>query len=310
MNSKNLGYVWLAIAVFSFSSYEVISKFVQGFVDPTQLTFVRFLTGGLVLLPFAFMHMKKKGIRLTKKDLFILLLLGFLNVSISMNLIQIGMEYTPANLAAMIISSNPVFVALFSSIFLKERLTVKKAAGLLIGIVGVAVALGATTSTTNSDFYLGVALQAAGMIAFSLYTVLGKKVALRVGSITLNAYSSILGSLTILPFVLYKGISPFAIDLQPIWWEMAYICIGNTGLAFFLYFKALESLDTSFASTTFFVKPILASLLATLILGEMFSMNMVAGIVLVLIGIYFVNKQGQNRLQIRTKHRKAGERVG
>jgi len=296
MNPKYLGYACLAIAVFSFSSYEVISKFVEGYVDPTQLTFVRFLIGGMVLMPFAFTHLKKKGIRLRGKDYFILFLLGILNVTVSMNLIQIGMEYTPANLAAMIISSNPVFVALFSSIFLKERLTLTKAVGLLIGIVGVAIALGATASPLDSRFYLGVGLQTAGMIAFSLFTVLGKKTVLSIGSITLNAYSSIFGSLTILPFVLMKGISPFQIDWQPIWWEMAYICVGNTGLAFFLYFKALEYLDTSFAATTFFVKPILASLLATVILGEAFSLNMVAGIAFVLVGIYFVNKQEKKPL--------------
>lgn len=300
MKPKSISYVLLAIAVASFSSYEVVSKFVEGSVDATQLTFIRFLIGGGALLPFAYLHMKKKRIRLKGKDLLLLLALGFLNVGISMNWIQIGMAYTPANLAAMIISANPIFVALLSAVILKEPLTVKKTAGLLIGIVGVAIALGQMTGSMNPGFYRGVALQVTGMLAFSLFTVLGKKTALRLGSLALNAYSSILGSVTVLPFVLLKGISPFQIQLGPIWWEMIYICVVNTGIAFFLYFKALETLDTSFAATTFFVKPILASLLAGFILGEAFNYHMIAGIALVLLGIYFVNHQAKAKTAVNS----------
>lgn len=291
MNSKYWSYLWLAIAVFSFSSYEVISKFVEGAVDATQLTFIRFLVGGLCLLPFAQLHLKKHSIRLARRDWLTLLGLGFLNVTISMNLIQIGLQYTPANLAAIIISSNPVFVALLSSLLLKEALTGRKLLGLFIGVCGVIVALGNLGGGhPGSGFYIGVAIQVVGMLAFSLFTVIGKKTSLRLGSIVLNAYSSTLGSLTILPLVLMKGISPFQLDLSLIWWEMAYICIGNTGIAFFLYFKALEKLDTSFASTTFFLKPILAGILAALILKEPLAPQMLLGIVLVLVGVYFVNQ--------------------
>ena len=126
MKKNKISYVFLIIALVSFSTYEVVSKTIVGAINATQLTFIRFLVGGLFLLPFAISHIRKHQIRLNKNDWIQVLLLGVINVTFSMNLIQIGYRYTNANLSAIIISANPIFVALFSSVLLKERLTLKK----------------------------------------------------------------------------------------------------------------------------------------------------------------------------------------
>lgn len=285
---NKMPYVFLIIALVSFSAYEVVSKTVVGSINATQLTFIRFLIGGLFLLPFAMKHLRKQHIKLEKKDWLQVCLLGIINVTFSMNLIQIGYKYTNANLSAIIISSNPIFVAMFSTLLLKEKLTVKKILGLIIGVCGVLVAMGATGDFSDPSVRYGIMLQVIGMLAFSLYTVLGKKTALKIGSQSMSAFSDLFGALTILPILFLEGIHPFSFQLSNIWIQMIYICIGNTGIAFYLYFKALEKLDTSLGAMTFFVKPILACVIAAIFLGEALSVQIAIGILLVAIGIYFV----------------------
>lgn len=317
MKTNKVTLISLIIAILSFSSYEVVSKTVVGHIDPTQLTFLRYLTGGLFLLPFAFADLKKRQKRITGRDLLNLFALGVLNVAVSMNIIQIGYQHTDANLAAIIISSNPIFVALISSFILKEHLSFKKIAGLSIGIAGVLIAMGGTGNLSEPDMLYGIMLQVIGMLAFSLYTVFGKKTSQKLGSSVMTAFSDLFGALAVLPLVLAKGVQPFSFDLGPIWIQMIYICIFNTGIAFYLYFRALESLDTSLGAMSFLVKPLLASLIAAVFLGETLSYQIFFGIFFVSAGIYLVllstkdtKLQGRRNKKRLKAMEQAAEKVG
>ncbi len=290
MKKINISYLWLAFAVVSFSLYEVISKTINNDISAIQLTAIRFFIGGIVLMPFAISSIRKQKIKLGIKDFGMIAALAFLNVCFSMLVIQIGLKYTQANISAIIISSNPMFVALFSAFILKERLSRSKVIGLLVGITGVVIAIGHQQSVIEDGFVLGLCLQILGMMAFSLFTVLGKKTVLKVGSLTFNALAAVMGSVMLFPIAVILGQNPMMVDISGIWPQMIYFCVINSGLAFYSYFKALEKLDTSLGSMTFFVKPVLASVFAAFFLGEPLTASLAVGLCLILIGIYMVKK--------------------
>ncbi len=283
---------YLMIAILAFSSFEVSSKLIGSQINPTQLTFFRFLIGGLILLPFTIRNIRKNKIAFTKKDFFILLLLGFMLVFVSMNMAQYGIVYTAASVSAVIFSSNAIFVSLFSAILLKEALTWKKVLGLLIGAAGLVITFGNIFSgqEISPTYILGIVLVVTSMLVFSLYTVLSKKTAKKIGSLTVTSLSSILGSLTLLPLMAATGVNPFDFDLLSILPQFLYICIFVTGIAYYCYFEAIAHLDTSLGSMTFFIKPPLASILAAAFLGEVITSNIIIGIVLILIGMFIVMK--------------------
>ena len=93
---------------------EVAAKYTGGAFNSIQLTFLRFLIGGLMLLPFAISDLKKRGHSLTAGDLGYLLFLGVISISISMTLLQVSMIGINANLAAIIICTNPLFTMIFA----------------------------------------------------------------------------------------------------------------------------------------------------------------------------------------------------
>ena len=78
------GYLYIAMTTLLFSSMEIALKFVAGQFNPVQLTFSRFLAGGVVLLPLAVHTLKKRGAGLNAKALASFALLGFLGIAVSM----------------------------------------------------------------------------------------------------------------------------------------------------------------------------------------------------------------------------------
>lgn len=297
---KNTKYILgLLFAILMFSTFEVASKSMHGCITSFQLTFYRFLIGGIILIPFAAKEIKKRDIHFSFKDHIINLVMGFLLVFCSMAVTQIGLQLSSASLTAIIFSSNPLFISLFSAFILKEKLTPGKIIGLIIGIIGLFVTC-AHIFTMQFDvdlnFILGVGLIFLGMLVFSLYTVLNKPRVKKYGSITCTTLSSIYGSITIIPLLLVVGATSdtnaFAFDYQSIIWQFLFVAVFVTGIAYYFYFDALSNLDTSISSMSFFIKPPLASFMCYLLLHEEIKVNSILGIIIIFAGVFVSLKFG------------------
>jgi drug/metabolite transporter (DMT)-like permease len=289
MNSTNRGLLLLLVPILCFSTYEVVSKMTNNLMPPMQINFLRFLIGGLILLPLAIADLRAREITLSQKDWLLLLFLGILNVTISMNLVQYGIQMTKASLAAMIFSSNPLFVSLFAAFILGEKFSIKKISGLVGGLVGVFIALLNGRASNQGEFYLGALLLLLGAISFAIFTVLTKKIIFRLGNLATNAFSFLLGCLAIVPILAanHQAILTFDLRVLP---QILYLSIIVTGVGYLCYFKALSMLDTSLGSMTFFVKPILASVFAAFFLHEAITFNLMIGIAIVILSVVWVKQ--------------------
>ncbi len=288
---RNRGFIYLAVTILFFSTYEVVSKTVAGAIDPVQLNFVRFFYAGLLLLPLAIRDLRRRQLALLPRDLLLLALLGLLNVGLSMNLLQYGINMTRANLAAVIFSSNPLFVALAAAVLLRESLSLPKLAGILIGFIGVYLTFWGSIAT-GSEFYIGIALIILSALTYGIATVAGKGFTLRFGSLGMNAFSFLFGSIALIPLLWWRHIPLFTFN-PSIWPQMLYLTVLVTALAYYCYFVGLSLLDTSLGATVFFVKPLLASLLAAAVLGERLTPGLAIGTLLVLASILLVRRGGR-----------------
>lgn len=293
MNKSKTNYKYvisLIISILIFSTFEVVCKKAGGNISPSQLTFYRFLIGGIILLPFAIIEIKKMKLKLRLKDFSIFLLFGFLLVFCSMNLSQLGIQYSNASISAVLFSSNPLFISLFSVPLLKEKMTAPKLIGLIIGIIGlVTTCLHLFVDASVPDtFMLGVLFILISMLLFSFYTVINKKLSKNYSSIITLSFSSIFGAITMLPLIFIQSDSPYplAFNFTAIIPEFLYLSIFGTGLAYYFYFNALAHLNTSAGSMTFFVKPGIASILSAVVLSEKITPDIIIGIILILAGLY------------------------
>ena len=123
MKQKTTGYGFLLLTILLFSTYEVVGRTFAAEIPPLFVSGVRFVLGGLILLPFALKDMRRRDLTLKAKDVAILTALGLLNAGVAMGLLQMSLQFINASTSAVLFSSNPLLVMAFSTIMLKEPIT-------------------------------------------------------------------------------------------------------------------------------------------------------------------------------------------
>lgn len=294
------GYMYIALTTLIFSTMEIALKLVSNNFNPIQLTFTRFFIGGLFLLPFAIVSLHKKQKYLSKKDLLYFAFLGLLGIVISMCLYQLAILTTKASVVAVLFSCNPVFVTILAFLLLKENIHKSNVLALILEIIGSLIIIDPFNTKLN---IFGVVLTMASTLIFALYGVYGKRKCLKFGGIVVTCFGFIFGSLEMLILIGLSHISyisnifannnvlsifssiplftGYSMKTLPV---IIYICIINTGLGFAFYFKAMEETSAQTTSLVFFFKPILAPILALILLHEVIPFNMIIGIVFILLG--------------------------
>jgi drug/metabolite transporter (DMT)-like permease len=299
MSAKN-GYLCIINTVLLFSTYEVVSKTLVGKIDPFQVNFIRFLLGGIILFLFL---LYKRDLKIDRKEILVIVLVGFINVVVSMNLLQLSlyMKGAQASLCAVIFSSNPIFVSIFAYFLDKEKLNPVKVGGLIFGILGIVIVFYDKLNIDSIDIRSPIyALLSA--VSYGLYTVLGRKQAVKIGSLKMNSYSFIAGSLLLLPVLLVvKGTNVIQFDYSGAV-QVIYLAVFVTGIAYLTYFKGLSVLGAGKGSMVFFIKPALASGIAIVFLKEQPSIYLASGTIFILAAIILVlnsEKIADKYLQIK-----------
>jgi drug/metabolite transporter (DMT)-like permease len=205
-----------------------------------------------------------------------------------MNLLQLSLSMTNAKaaLVAVIFSSNPIFVTFFSSIIDKEKIHTYKKVGLILGIVGVLV-MSINELSIDAINILSPMLALLSAVLYGLYTIIGRKVSSQIGSLKMNSYSFLIGSILLLPLLLLFKIPVFHID-SSITWHVMYLSFLTTGVGYLTYFIGLSIVGASKGSMVFFLKPVLASIFAVIILKENTGIYFVLGAVLVVLGVTII----------------------
>lgn len=299
MNRSRSGYIYIVLCAVIFSTMEVMLKTVHGVFAPMQITCLRFLVGGILLIPFASRSMKKKNAVLTRKDLGFFACAGFLCVVIAMSLYQMSVTYTRASIVAVIFSCNPIFVTVFAHLFLHEDIHRNHIIALILELTAALIIIDPIHATLDPT---GSVLAILSAVMFALYSVFGKKRTPRFGGIAVTCLSFLFGAGELVFILLFgrtaAGASLYgAVGLNlfidvPLFENipasaipaLLYICCINSAAGFVCHMMAMEKTSAQEASLIFFLKPILAPIFALLFLKEEIPLNMIVGIVCFLAG--------------------------
>lgn len=293
------GYFFIAVAVVMFTSFEVVLKFIAGQINPVQLTLCRFAIGFVFLLPVALHNLKKRGKRLDGGSMAYFVLLGFVGIALCMPILQMAVSYTGSSVSALMFSCNPVFVAFLAYFMLKEPIKPRHIAALALEVAGTIVIISPWNTRLNMT---GVALALLSTLLFSLYGVMGKKKVAEFGGAVVTCFGFLFGALIVLVFILFSHIPAVARMFQNIGLEsfanipvfagytlanlpyVLFVSVGVAGIGFCAYFLAMEYQPASVVSLVYFFKPALSPILAWAVHGEEISLNMTAGIILIVVG--------------------------
>ena len=299
MNRSRSGYIFIVLCAVIFSTMEVMLKTVHGVFAPMQITCLRFLVGGVLLIPFAMRSIRKKNAVLTRKDLGFFACAGFLCVVIAMSLYQMSVTYTRASIVAVIFSCNPIFVTMLAHFLLHEEIHKNHVIALILELTAALIIIDPIHASLDPTGALLAILSAA---MFSFYSVFGKKRTPRFGGIAVTCLSFLFGATELVALLLFgrtaAGASLYgALGLKifidvPLFENiplsalpaLLYICCINSAAGFVCHMMAMEKTSAQEASLIFFLKPIFAPIFALIFLKEEIPLNMIVGIVCFLIG--------------------------
>lgn len=281
-----LNYIRLVFVTLFWAGAFIAGRYTVGEVPPFTVAFFRFVAASLVLMPLVWL-VEGSRTRITRQDLPRLLLLGLTGIFIYNSLFFTGLKHTTAANAAIIVAINPVVTAIISALFLKEVITRRQLAGILLSFTGVAVVVtrGSWAVVQGLEFNFGDMVLVGAPVAWALYSVLGKGAMKKFSPLAATAYACLFGTLMLLPLALWEG-HPWPQISLPAWGAFAYMGVFTTSIAFIWWYRGIAMIGASRSAIFINLVPLWTMLLAFLILGEQVTSLQLLGAALIISGVY------------------------
>lgn len=259
----------LHLALFSvallFSLNYLISKLGMRELAPLSFAWLR-VAGSAVILHFV---ARAEGAVLGPEDRRPMLLFSLLAVVINQSMFLGGLSLTTVQVAAILITTIPVF-ALGAAILLgREHATATKTGGIALACAGALLVVGGESVGTSWKSFAGAAMIVVNCLSYATYLVVSKPTMGRLSARTVVARMFRYGTILLLPISAW---SLFHEDWGAIparaWLALALVIAGPTVAAYLLNAWALRYAESSVVAAYTYLQPVLATLLGAIFLGE------------------------------------------
>lgn len=294
MKPKNL--ILLTLIVLIWGSAFPLVKIALSEVPPVTLGFLRFLIATPILVLYAYFKDRKSFKAMLSKNLVSLILMGLTGVAGYQVFQNIGVEYTSATSSSIIISSNPIILAILSIPLLKEKVDAVRALGIAVGFSGVITIILAESQGLQaaSSNLIGDILSLGGGLSWAIYSVIGRRLKTLNNPTGLTAASMIFGTFFLLPpiYALENTHLPATIL---VWLAVVALSLGASCLAYALWNQVLSEEEASKVGVSLFLVPVVTTVLSVIILSEPFTLSILAGMSLVLLGVFIAERNSVKR---------------
>lgn len=278
-------YGLIAVMVLLWSGNFIVAKIALREFPPLLLMGVRAIVASLLILP---VYLFQAHGPLRKADLPRLLGLGMFGVALNQLFFVVGMARTTVAHSALTLGLTPVLVLLIAGSLRMERITLQKVAGMVTAISGVAILQWTHTGTPSllGDFFILLA-----SLTFALFTVMGKRSAMRFDAITVNTAAYVGSAIALLPVTIWQArTTPLTGISWTAWACVFYMAAFASVLCYQIYYYAIRRLTPSRVSAFSYFQPLLASLMAVLWLGESLTVPLVAGGSVIFAGVVLAER--------------------
>jgi drug/metabolite transporter (DMT)-like permease len=288
MRSKFGVYALLALMPLFFASNLVIGRASTELVEPWTLAFWRWALAALILLPFAWTGIVEhwSRFRAVAREI---VMLGILGMLICGGLVYVSLHATTATNATLLYTSSTLFIVLLDAVYFRHPLTPVRAAGLVIGFLGVAtiVLRGELARLITLDLNWGDLGIAVCALSWAVYSVMLKADSLRrLPTLPLFAVIAVAGALTLAPPMLYEAVALGAVPTEArAWVSILALAVIPSVLAYGIYQIGIKEVGPSVTGVFLYLIPVYGVLLAALTLGESFQGYHTVGLVLVVAGV-------------------------
>ncbi|HEV7370912.1 DMT family transporter [Arenibaculum sp.] len=270
----------------------VLGRAVAGEIPPVGLAFWRWTVGCLIVLPFAWPHLRR-DLREFVRRWPTVLVLSAAGIAGFNTFVYIGLQDTTALNAVMMQSTMPIAIVAASFLLFGERVGPLQGLGILVSLsgVGVIVARGDWGTLAGLAFNRGDLWILAAVVSYALYTALLRRRPV-VHPLSLLAGTFGLGAVMLLPLLAWEMASGRVMPATPAaFGAVAYVAVFPSVLAYFCFNRTVELIGANRTGLSVHLMPVFGTLMAIAFLGESLRWYHGAGVALIAAGIVLAGRR-------------------
>jgi drug/metabolite transporter (DMT)-like permease len=286
MDTKREAVAGLLFATVMWGISFPIIKVALNEISPSLFICLRFILAALIVL--AYLALARKPIKKLLSDK-ILWILGITN-AIGFVMEFYGLTLTTASKASLLVNVNVVFMAIFSAIMLKDKITSKAKLGILVGLIGVFLTTtSGNLSSLTQGSVIGDLIIFIGGIVWAFSNIYNKRAATELGlsPMEVTESMSITTAITLIPLLFFTpltfSLTPFSVA------AFIYVTVICTIFCFYLFYRALKTITVVSAGVVMLFEIIVAIAVSFVFLGETIAPIGIGGGVLIGLSIILVS---------------------
>lgn len=292
-------YAVLTVGLLAVSSASVFIRFAQNEGAPSLIISAwRLLLATLVLTPLILLRHRREVSQLRGEQITLGIAAGILLALHFASWIS-SLEYTSVLISVVLVTTNPLFVALLTPVLLRERLSRNTLVAVLIAITGgiiITLGGGAGTAPKQDAPLLGAVLALVGAVTFALYFLIGRRLR---ASITVIPYIWLtygVGAITLLVMMAFGGqIGQLGMQTGNAYLWMTLVGLVPQLIGHSSYNYALGYMSAAFVALSVLFEPIGSTILAVIFLNEQPSWVQIVGGALILVALYLGSRAERRR---------------
>jgi drug/metabolite transporter (DMT)-like permease len=280
-------YTAIVGATFCMGTSFIASKILLQTVPPFTLVGWRFFLAAIATLPVIFL-LKQRFSGVFTQDWRKIAIVGLLQTAGTMGLLFLSMLYISASMAAVLLFTNPLWVALLSPIILKEKIRTPQYIGLFLGFLGVVLLIG---FNANALEIRGNLLALSSALCWASATLFAKYNQLKVPPFILSFGQMLVGGILLIILSFFGNETYNLMSATPKdWFWFAWLVLPSSVGSFGLWYVALSRGGAVKASSFLFLAPLFTVITSVLILKTSVRGQQLIGAILVGFALYIVNR--------------------
>ena len=280
--------------LFFATNYSAIKYFtLHGYAGPFGINIIRI--GVSIVFFWGLFLFTGVETRIRKKDIVPFLLCAVTAILLNQMLFIKGLSLTFPIHASLLTLITPIMITIIAARVLKEKITILKLIGLLLGIMGAVLLISAREkSGPGENILLGDILVILSSLAYTFYFILVKPLMRNYSAVQVTRWIFTFGFFMILPFSVneFSNIRWEAFHLKE-WTLLFLIVVPGTFFAYIFNVYGIKKLSASIAGAYIYSQPVFAVIIAMIFLKENFSVYKIIAAVLIFAGVYLSNKKPQ-----------------
>lgn len=300
MKSNSVYYLALILVSVIWGVNFGISRFGMEVFTPEIFAFFRF--GLAVPILFAVLKWTEGSMKVDKRDLLKLALIGFFGVTVLEILVMYSIKYTTlANASLLNVAPWPIFAALFAPFFTKEVMTPRLAIGGLVALIGVVLIIlgGSNGFDFSSEYMLGNILALSISLIGALFNLACMPLMKKYSPLRVSSWYMLFGTILMFPITLGGWHAVQMTDFTiSVWGAIAYNVVLCTVAAFVLWNLSMNKVGAAKANFYRYFVPASATVTGALFFNEQIFVAQIAGGLVIVLGLAFIAMEKKSKISV------------